>query len=107
MTSPDAAPKPFQFRLRSIFLATAAVGVAFGLLRWLGLAILVILAVQTAAIIALFVKSNGTAWRGMVCAGLVVALLLLASNGFKVPLDGIVLIARLTTCIAGGFACDA
>jgi hypothetical protein len=61
MASPNAAPKPFQFRLRSIFLATAAVGVALGLLK-LGPAgfILVLLPVGPCAAVAILAKSKNS-----------------------------------------------
>jgi len=75
MASPETTspPKPFQFSLASIFLATAAVGVALGLLRWLGFsdfASVVYVAVQNSAVIAVWVKSRGTAWFGVLNGGL-------------------------------------
>ncbi len=54
--------KPFQFRLRSIFLVTAAVGVALGLLKWLGprgLLTVVFFTAPIAATAAILVKNKG------------------------------------------------
>jgi hypothetical protein len=36
MARPDAAPTPFQFGLRSLFLAVTAIAAALGLLKWIG-----------------------------------------------------------------------
>jgi len=36
MTSPDAAPRPFQFGLRSLFLAISVFAIVLGLLKCLG-----------------------------------------------------------------------
>jgi len=74
MASPETTsrPKPFQFGLRSIFLATAAVGVTFGLLRWLGpgiSAFVFILAVQCAVVRAILVISKGAARTSVVTGG--------------------------------------
>jgi len=109
MVSPEtmtpSEAKPFQFRLRSIFLATAAVGMALGLLKWLGPVIWMILAVQSAAIIAVLVKSRRTALRGVVFTGLVVAVLLLVSN--EAPFDVVLVLASFSAWFAGTFAADA
>ncbi len=64
LLSSDSAPEPFQFRLRSIFLATSAVVAALGVLMWLG-PFYMILPIQCGAVIAILVKSKGTAWRGV------------------------------------------
>jgi hypothetical protein len=82
MSSPEAVPKPFQFRLQSIFVATAAIAVALGLLRWLG-PMYLSLVVQFTAVIAVLVTSRGTAWRGVVILGTSAALLSLLIPGPK------------------------
>src|SRR5258708_1645287 len=56
-----ATDKPFQFSLWSLCVATSAIAVAFGLLKWLGPENLV-LVVQFAAVVAVLVMSKGTAW---------------------------------------------
>jgi hypothetical protein len=53
---------PFQFRLRSVFLATAAVGVALGLFKWLGrdgFSALALLTVELGAMVAILLKGKG------------------------------------------------
>src|SRR5882672_3853972 len=61
----EASPKPIQFGLRSLFLATTAIAVAFGVLKWFG-PLALVLGVQFSAVIAILVKSKGTAWPGVV-----------------------------------------
>jgi hypothetical protein len=105
MTSPDETQKPFQFGLRSIFLATAAVGVAFGLLKWLGLLAL-ILAVQFSAVVAVLVLTKGTAWRGVVIGGSLAAVFILLFPPRIELLHTIALWASLLAWLGGGFAAD-
>jgi hypothetical protein len=98
MIIPDESPKPFQFGLRSIFVATAAVGMALALLKWLGPADftgLVFLAVPCSAAIVVLVKSKGTSWPGFVLPGLL-SLILLAPG---VPRPVILFLAG---CLAWG-----
>ena len=74
--------KPFQFDLRSIFLATSAIAVALGLLKWLGplaFLVLVVLVVQCSAVIAILIKSKGTAWLGVVIPQPMVVFLFIAA----------------------------
>jgi len=107
MTSPDAAPKPFQFSLGSIFVATAAVGMSLGVFKWLGLDAF-ILVVQLAAVVAILVKSRGTAWRGVVILGTLVALPMLVSCNFQIQsFVTIACWASLAACFGGWFAADA
>jgi hypothetical protein len=102
MTTSAASPRPFQFGLRSLFLATAAIAVAFGVLNWFGAEAL-ILAVQFSAVIAVLVKSKGTAWREMVFSGSLVALLLLTPAGFDILILPIVaFFASLVAWFVGG-----
>jgi peptidoglycan/LPS O-acetylase OafA/YrhL len=65
--------KPFQFGLRSIFLATSVIALTLGSWRWFGseafFAVL-ILAVQCAAVVAIGIKSRDSAWSNMVAVGL-------------------------------------
>jgi hypothetical protein len=61
--------KPHQLRLQSLFLSIAAVAVVLGLLKSLmriDLVQLLILGVPCSAVIAVLVKSKGTAWKGVV-----------------------------------------
>lgn len=82
MTSPGSATRPFQFRLRSLFLVTSAIGIALGVLKLrlgpLGLVGLVIATVQSSAVVAVLVKSRGTAWPGFVVPGLSVPFVIVA-----------------------------
>src|SRR5260221_727551 len=74
-TSPSPE-KPFQFDLASIFLVTSAIAAILGLLHWLGphvFALVVIPAVQSAAVVAILTKSKGTAWPGVLFPALFVA----------------------------------
>jgi len=105
MTHP--ATKPFQFDLRSIFVATAAVGTALGVFKWFGLGAF-ILVVQFAAVVAILVISGGTAWRGVVILGSLVAFPMLISTRFQV--ESFVAIAgssSLAAWFGGWFAADA
>jgi hypothetical protein len=58
-------PPPLQFRLRTVFAITLALGVLFGTLRWLGVPelasfiVLVVLAVSVLAAVALVVVIAG------------------------------------------------
>jgi hypothetical protein len=97
-----AAPEPFQFRLRSIFLATAAVGVALGLLHWFG-AVALILAVQFSAVVAILVISRGTALRGVVIVGGFVALYSMLTSEWPVVAFG----TSLTAWFGGALTADA
>jgi hypothetical protein len=104
-----ASPKPFQFSLGSIFLATMAIAVAFAVWHWFGaegFATLIILMVQVAAIIAILVKSKGTAGRGMLFAGLLVAPVVLITTEFDASLDAVLVLASNAAWFAGGFAAD-
>ena len=113
MVSPETT-KPFQFELRSIFLPTTAVGVAFGLLRWLGpfgFFLFVIVAVQCSAVIVIMIKSKGTAWPGVVIPGVFVAVLFIAAalkqfNEVGELLDPTlaILFASLAAWFGGGLA---
>jgi hypothetical protein len=75
--------KPFQFRLRSIFLVTAAVGVALGLLKWLSLRELLTVVFFTtpfAATAAILVKNKGgwaSVWASFLLVLVVFVVLLL------------------------------
>jgi hypothetical protein len=105
MTRP--APKPLQFGLRSIFLATSAVGLALGVFKWLGHDIFV-LTVQLAAVVAILVKSRGTALRGVVILGTLVAFPMLGLAHFHV--ESFVVIgtwASLAAWFGGWLASDA
>ena len=62
---------PFQFELRSIFLATSATAVAFGFVKWFGPEV-AILVVQSVFIVAV-AKLKRTAWFSSVIFGLFVA----------------------------------
>jgi hypothetical protein len=83
MTSPQTT-KPFQFRLRSIFLATAAVGVTLGLWKCLGthdFLTAVFLTAPLAATVVVMVKVKGGwaslwAWFLLVLVVYVIILLL-------------------------------
>jgi predicted permease len=80
MTSPDATPKPFQFGLRSIFLVTAAVGVALGLLKWLGprdFLTVVFFTAPFAATAAILVKTKG-GWASLWASFLLVLVVFVA-----------------------------
>jgi len=112
MASPETTspPKPFQFSLASIFLATAAVGVALGLLRWLGFsdfASVVYVAVQNSAVIAVWVKSRGTAWFGVLNGGLTAALLLIVLSELHASFFSAYCWASLGAWFGGGLAADA
>jgi hypothetical protein len=69
---------PLQFRLRSLFLATAAVGLGFGLFRWLGreaFAALAILTIESAAMLAILLEGKGRwALLALMCVLLLVPL---------------------------------
>lgn len=107
MISPDAAPKPFQFSLGSIFVATAVVGIALGVFNWLGFEAC-ILVVQLAAVVAILVKSRGTAWQGVVILGSLVAFPMLISARFQVAsFVAIASWASLAAWFGGWFTADA
>jgi len=106
MTPSDPAQKPFQFGIRSLFLATSAIAVALGVLHWFGPAPL-ILAVQFSAVIAVLLKSDGTAWRGVLIAGPSAALLMMYLSEFNLSFLGVVLAASTAAWFGGGLAADA
>jgi hypothetical protein len=104
---------PAQFSLRSLFLATAALAVILGLLRWLGPAgfdLFLIVAVQCSAVIAVLAQSRGTAWPGVVIAGLFVGfavLFLVAFHNFdddEVMFPLFLILASFAAWIGGGLA---
>ena len=112
MTSTETTTpkKPIQFGLRSMFLATAAVGVALGLLEWLGFsdfASVVYVAVQSSAVIAVWVKSRGTAWFGVLNGGLTAALLLIVLSELHASFLSVYCWASLGAWFGGGLAADA
>jgi hypothetical protein len=104
MASPDVAPKPFQFGLRAIFLAVTLIALALGELKWFGFPCF--MTVQFAAIVAILVKSDGTAWRGMVIVGVLTTLGLLILDDFHTPVIGVVFVASLAAWFGGGFTAD-
>jgi hypothetical protein len=107
MASPNAAHKPFQFDLRSIFLATSAIALALGVLKWFGpdtFVAFVILEVQCSAVIAILVMSKGTAWRGVVFAGLTMALLAMVT---RPPFLIVLIWVSLVAWLGGGVSADA
>ena len=104
LLSPDSAPEPFQFRLRSIFLAAAAVALALGVLTWLG-PFYMILAIQFGAVIAVLVKSKGSAWRGVIIGAILGGSLSLDYLHVEKLLDG-AFFSSLAAWVGGGFAAD-
>jgi len=103
-TSP---PKPFQYGLQSIFMATAAVAGAFGVWHWAGEASF-ILTVQLSAVIAVLVKSKGTAWPGVVLGGLLVLMvILLLQLGVRTSVFLWSFWGSLAAYLGGGLAANA
>jgi hypothetical protein len=101
----ETARKPLQFSLGSIFLATSATAVAFGLVYWFGPEV-AILVVQSAVIVAV-AKRKRTAWMSSVILGLFVAFPTLFSGHrrladwlvlvvFWVSLPGLIALGRAT-----------
>jgi len=105
MTSPDPAPRPFQFGLRSIFLLTSAIAVAFGLLHWIDLESLLAYTVPCAIVIAILVRNTGTGKQSEIIVLLIIVLFTLNLVGFNVP--GVLFWACLAALFFGGFAADA
>jgi hypothetical protein len=107
MTSTEAAQKPFQFGLQSLFVATAAVAAVLGLSNWLGLDaffLLVILPFQFAMVIAILIMSRGTAWKGVVLFGLTAAIFALVLERIEVVFSwrGVVFLASFAAWYGGG-----
>lgn len=97
---------PFQFELRSIFLATSATAVAFGFVKWFGPEV-AIMVVQSAVIVAV-AKRKRTAWFSSVIFGLFVAFPTLFS-GHRHLVDWLLLVVlwvSLPALIAFGRATD-
>ena len=106
MVSPETT-KPFQFGLRSIFLATSAIAVTLGLLHWLspfGFFLFVIVAVQCSAVIAVLLKSDGTALRGVLIAGPSAAVLIMYLSEFNLSFFGVIVAASVGAWFGGGLA---
>jgi hypothetical protein len=101
----QAIREPAQFSLRSIFVATSAVGVALGVLNWLG-PFCMILAVQFQAVIAVLMMTRGTAGRGVVIGGTIASFLLI-----PVPHDellaAVAFWASLSAWLGGALVADA
>ena len=106
-TSPETttSQKPFQFGLRSIFSATSVVSLALGLLKWLGPTTfvgLVIVAVQSSAVITVLVQSRGTAWLGMVIGGSFAALHVVVLSDLHAPFAMILFFTGYGAWFGGG-----
>src|SRR5258708_6146611 len=99
-----ATDKPFQFSLWSLFVATSAIAVAFGLLKWLGPENLV-LVVQFVAVVAVLVMGQGTAWPWVVGPGLFAAVVVFTLSHFHVL--AVPYWASLAAWCGGGLAADA
>jgi len=116
MASPDATPKPFQFGLRSIFIATSLIALAFGLLQWLRqdalslkltVAVIAVVVTQCAAVIAILIISKGTAWPSVVAFGLFAAFYIQFVNRFSYTyLPAILFWTSLSAWFGGGSGAD-
>lgn len=89
-----------------MFLATSAIALSLGILKWFG-PVALILSVQIAAVIAVLVLSKGTAWRGVIIGGFVAAVPFVL-NSIELNLAfvtvGILWIASLGAWFGGGLA---
>jgi hypothetical protein len=110
-TMPDgASTSPFQSGLRSLFLATAVVAVALGLMEWIGFrdfASVIFLPVQCLAVIAVLVRSGGTAWFGVLNGGLTAALLVIVLSEFDASFLNASCWASLAAWFGGGLTANA
>jgi hypothetical protein len=134
IAAPDVVgSKPFQFGLRSIFVAMTGTAVALGFWTWLGpvdflwwsahvvdsaatIAILVkssflwwsALAVDSTATIVILVKSKGRAWPGVFVGGLGVAFFVLTVKEFEARfLSSALWFGSLAAFCGGALASDA
>src|SRR5258708_27613434 len=99
MTGKYEVQKPLHFPLWSLFVATSAIATVVGMWDGFGPETL-IGSVQFWAVIAVLVKSKGTAWPGVVLVGLIAALFS-AFTHFEM-LDEVAFLASLAAWFAGG-----
>jgi hypothetical protein len=107
----DAQAKPFQFRLQSLFVATFAVAVALGFLKWLGPVDFLWWATLLAAVnsvVAILIASKGSAWPGVFVGGVGVAFFVMTINLFESRFIATALLSGSLAAVCGGaFASDA
>jgi len=105
MTSPDETPKPFQFGLRSIFLATLVIAVGTVVLKCLGPWNFILL-VQFVAVITMLVISRGAAWPGVLLGGIAGAILGGNAGHGTLVLGPMLFFASLAAWFGGGIVAN-